>query len=217
MSAPAVRAVSPWWMGPPTLVFAVNLLTSTRGLHDAVYDGQLLAAASIQAALFAGYCLVAARAGGDGAVPAVLAVRRPAGPAVRPAAAVLAAVLVVDLASEPFTGAGQQQGITPSHVPHGAHQWTLLALAFVMFGLLAPVSEELLFRGLGFASLGRHALPLTAALFAVAHRLPALLVPVFLAGLAIGWLRRRTGSILPGLAVHASLNIVGLALAVATA
>jgi len=83
--------------------------------------------------------------------------------------------------------------------------------------VIAPIAEELTFRGLCFASMGRFALPGSAALFAVAHALPVLLLPVFLAGLGIGWLRRRTDSLYPGLAVHMSLNATALTVALLTA
>jgi membrane protease YdiL (CAAX protease family) len=79
--------------------------------------------------------------------------------------------------------------------------------------LIAPVAEELVFRGLGFASLGRFALPLSTALFAVAHGLPVLLIPVGIAGLALGLLRQRSGSVLPGMGVHMTLNALALGIA----
>jgi membrane protease YdiL (CAAX protease family) len=39
---------------------------------------------------------------------------------------------------------------------------------------------------------------------------------VFLSGLALGALRRRTGSVLPGMAAHGLLNLTGILVAVAT-
>jgi CAAX protease family protein len=109
--------------------------------------------------------------------------------------------------------ASQRQGIAPTHGPRSTHQWVVLAVAVVGLVIVAPFAEELVFRGLGFATLGRFALPLTAALFALAHGLPVLLIPVAIAGLALGWMRQRTGSVLPGMGVHMSLNGLALALA----
>jgi membrane protease YdiL (CAAX protease family) len=77
--------------------------------------------------------------------------------------------------------------------------------------------EELLFRGLGFAAVQRFAVPVTATAFAIAHGLPALLPPVFVAGLALGELRRRTGSLWPGVAAHAAVNLLGILVALLTA
>ncbi|WP_189308486.1 CPBP family intramembrane glutamic endopeptidase [Streptomyces albospinus] len=73
--------------------------------------------------------------------------------------------------------------------------------------LLAGVAEELPFRGILFGWL-RSRLPwwtvalITAALFAGIHYF-LVLVPVgFVFGVALAWLRGRTGSILPGLLAH---------------
>jgi membrane protease YdiL (CAAX protease family) len=74
-----------------------------------------------------------------------------------------------------------------------------------------------MFRGLCFAAMGRYALPGSAALFALAHGLPVLLVPIFVAGLVLGWVRSRSGSLYPGMAVHMTLNAVAIAAALATA
>jgi membrane protease YdiL (CAAX protease family) len=55
--------------------------------------------------------------------------------------------------------------------------------------------------------------PVTSLLFAIAHGLPSLVVEVAVAGLVLAELRRRTGSVLPGMAVHILFN--GLALVIA--
>ena len=68
--------------------------------------------------------------------------------------------------------------------------------------LVAPAAEELVFRGLGFATLGRFALPATTVLFALAHGLAVLLIPVAIAGFLLGLLRMRTASVYPGMGVH---------------
>ena len=82
-----------------------------------------------------------------------------------------------------------------------------------MLVMVAPVAEELIFRGLGFAALGQVAVPVTSLLFAIAHGLPSLLVEVAVAGLVLAEIRRRTDSVLPGMGVHMAFN--GLALVVA--
>jgi hypothetical protein len=89
----------------------------------------------------------------------------------------------------------------------------VLAIAVGGLVLVAPAAEELVFRGLGFATLGRFALPLTTALFAIAHGLAVLLIPVAIAGLVLGLLRERTASVYPGMGVHMSLNALALGLA----
>jgi membrane protease YdiL (CAAX protease family) len=95
-----------------------------------------------------------------------------------------------------------------------------LALGMMIFLLcaVAPVCEEVLFRGLIFQWLSRRlpllaALALSAAIFAGMHLAFALtwdsgVVPYFLTGLACGWLYFESRSILPSILLHSSLNVV---------
>ena len=75
----------------------------------------------------------------------------------------------------------------------------------------APLTEELMFRGVIQPRLER-AMPVWAAavvqavLFGVTHGTPIQMVYAFLLGLVFGFLRSRTGSILPGFAAHAAFN-----------
>jgi membrane protease YdiL (CAAX protease family) len=83
----------------------------------------------------------------------------------------------------------------------------LLAVVLVRACLLAPLGEELLFRGSVFGWLrGRRgsgvAIATSAALFMVIHQLPVLFPLALILGLAAGWLRERTGSITPFLVTH---------------
>jgi len=93
-----------------------------------------------------------------------------------------------------------------------------LGLIVVRACLLAPLAEELLFRGALFGWL-RRGLPgvptilLTAALFAGIHMMPLLLPVTFLFGVAAGWVRERTGSTLPFFAMHVLNNVLMLAVA----
>ena len=84
--------------------------------------------------------------------------------------------------------------------------------------LLAPLAEELLFRGalFGWARRRLPATPtvlLTAALFAGIHMMPLLLPVTFLFGVAAGWVRERTGSTLPFFVMHVLNNVLMLAVA----
>jgi membrane protease YdiL (CAAX protease family) len=74
-------------------------------------------------------------------------------------------------------------------------------------GLLAPVVEELVFRGLFFGWLagrwgGRVAAGVSSLVFAAAHLEPAHILLVLPLGLLFGWLRWRTGSLLPSMVAH---------------
>ena len=74
-----------------------------------------------------------------------------------------------------------------------------------------PVVEELLFRGL-LQGGGRGLLPLvlSAAVFALAHGVNAFLLPLFWTGLVLGVVARQSGSLLPGMFLHALFNAVNL-------
>lgn len=83
------------------------------------------------------------------------------------------------------------------------NRWGYLAV-----GLLAPVAEELVFRGAVLRSLLRWnanhwlCIGLSALAFALVHGNPAQMPHAFIIGLLLGWLYYRTGSIIPGVAYH---------------
>lgn len=75
-------------------------------------------------------------------------------------------------------------------------------------GLLAPVCEELVFRGAILRVLlqwtPRHwlAIAVSALLFSLVHANPAQMPHAFLIGLLLGWLYYRTDSVVPGVVYH---------------
>ena len=96
----------------------------------------------------------------------------------------------------------------------------VLGLIVVRACVLAPLAEELLFRGALFGWLRRRlsaglTILLTAALFAGIHMMPLLLPITFLFGVAAGWVRERTGSTVPFFAIHVLNNVLMLAVAYA--
>jgi uncharacterized protein len=131
---------------------------------------------------------------------------------------VLIAVLVVEQALEPLLHAGREQGLEPSRWQPGRAD--AFALNAVVIVLVDPFTEELTFRGLGFALLARFgpvlAVAATAFAFALAHGLVAGLIPLFVFGLGVGVLRLRTGSVFPGMLLHACFNGAVLAVAAST-
>jgi uncharacterized protein len=81
------------------------------------------------------------------------------------------------------------------------------ALIVVRAAVLAGLAEELLFRGLLFGWLRQRlsfaaTLLLTSVLFALMHYFPILAPGVFLYSLVAGWLRERSGSVLPSFVMH---------------
>ena len=87
------------------------------------------------------------------------------------------------------------------------------AWIFVAAVLVAPVAEELLFRGAIFGALARAGgvgLPVvgSAALFGLVHLTPGHAAAAFVSGLGLGWLRAVTGSLWPGVVAHALNNLL---------
>ncbi len=83
-------------------------------------------------------------------------------------------------------------------------------------GIMAPVAEEVLFRGIIMRSLLRErwmesrpwlAVLISALLFSLFHMNPVQMPGAFAMGLFTGWLCHRTGSLLPGIAVHMTNNM----------
>ena len=106
--------------------------------------------------------------------------------------------------------------LMPPEIPDGL----LLPGGWVVFSALAlavwtPIAEETFFRGFilrGLANRWRFApaIVVSAAVFAALHLAPALLLPVFVTGLLLGFLYHRTGSLWPCIAVHAAQNLVAV-------
>lgn len=107
-----------------------------------------------------------------------------------------------------------------------ANRWGYLTI-----GLLAPLAEEIVFRGAILRALlralqqqntssTRHslltpttiAIVLSALLFALIHLNPAQMPHAFVVGVLLGWMYWRTGSILPGVAYHWVNNSVAYVL-----
>ncbi|TMJ25962.1 MAG: CPBP family intramembrane metalloprotease [Alphaproteobacteria bacterium] len=94
-----------------------------------------------------------------------------------------------------------------------------LVISLLLFAVLAPLVEELVFRGLIYGWVaGRWgsvpALVVSSLAFAAAHFEPAHIVLVLPLGLLFGWLRRRTDSLLPSLFSHIVNNGFALLAAV---
>ena len=79
--------------------------------------------------------------------------------------------------------------------------------------IIAPLAEEVLFRGALFGGLRARygaiaAVWITAILFGVSHGSVSSAIYATLAGLLFGVLRLRTDSVVPGIVLHASINAV---------
>jgi membrane protease YdiL (CAAX protease family) len=92
--------------------------------------------------------------------------------------------------------------------------WPLL----VGGALVAPLVEEIFFRGFVFGGLSRRygwrrAALVSAALFALIHFTPTAILPIFLLGCIFAYLYRRSGSLWPGILMHMATNTLALAAA----
>jgi membrane protease YdiL (CAAX protease family) len=87
---------------------------------------------------------------------------------------------------------------------------------FVSISLAPALFEELAFRGVIQSNLSaalgpREALFIQAALFSALHLSPLIFPSHFMLGLALGVMRLRAGSLLPGMALHGTWNALVLA------
>ena len=92
-------------------------------------------------------------------------------------------------------------------------------VSLVLLAGLAPLVEELIFRGLLYGWIAgrwgtRPAWLISSVVFAAAHFEPAHVVLVLPLGLLFGWLRQRTDSILPSLSAHVLNNAFALLAAI---
>ena len=119
-------------------------------------------------------------------------------------------------ALEPVLHPDKEQGLAPTRW-EPAHAGAFAA-NFVVVALLAPVVEELTFRGLGFTLFERFgrwaAIVLVGLAFGLAHGLVEGLPLLFLFGAGLAYLRSRTGSVYPGMLVHVVYNGLVLLIAV---
>ena len=119
-------------------------------------------------------------------------------------------------ALDPLLHPDKEQGLAP----HGWEPRHAAAFAanFVVVALLAPVVEELTFRGLGYTLLERFgrwaAIVLVGIAFGLAHGLVDALPALVVFGMCLAYLRSRTGSVYPGMILHAAYNSLVLLFAV---
>jgi membrane protease YdiL (CAAX protease family) len=91
----------------------------------------------------------------------------------------------------------------------------------IVIAVVVPVAEELMFRGLGYRLLERYgtaaAIVGTGVLFGLAHGYVLGLPDLVFFGIALAWLRSKTGSVYPGMLVHGTTNALIVLIAAASA
>lgn len=95
--------------------------------------------------------------------------------------------------------------------PHGVRE---TVIAFVYVCILAPVSEEIIFRGVIYRYFEKYstlaAIFLSSLTFAAAHLDIRSFIPIFFVGLVLALFRFTTGSVFATMIAHASVNLFGL-------
>jgi membrane protease YdiL (CAAX protease family) len=145
----------------------------------------------------------------------VLALRRPASwrRAVGLAFGSLVLIYVGAAIALSLANAGDEQNLTPAD--WDSSRAGAYALSFVAVVFAAPITEELLYRGLGLSLLlARFGIPIAVAvsalLFGLGHGLLLSLAAFVWFGIVIALLRLRTDSIYPAFLVHCTFNATGM-------
>ena len=212
------------WTGLVVVIAGLNYASRFSGggtssnARNAVYSYSTFAGGIIVYAFWLGIVLAIANERWD-----LLALRRPrswehaAGWALAVVVAIYVFEGIVSLIPLPQSP-GKEQGLTPTHW-EPAHAGAFAANV-VLFALVAPLVEELTFRGLGQSLLGFlgrwPAIVVTGVAFGATHGLLEALLILVPFGVALAWLRDRTESVYPGMVVHGLFNGVALAAAVLT-
>ena len=169
--------------------------------------------------VFAVIALIAYGIAGLGDRRRLLALRRPT--SWRLAAAIAVgigiAMLVLLRTLGPLLQPGQEQGLTPDRwIPSRAAEYVVNGI--VVAGV-APIVEEVAFRGLGYSLLVRYgrwvAIVLVGVAFALAHGLVEAFPFLAALGSMLAYLRSRVDSVYPGMIVHALFNTTALVISVA--
>jgi membrane protease YdiL (CAAX protease family) len=210
-------------------VAAVLLLTAYIGVdgltdfyQDLRFDGPLKTriGAGVIGALYvgiAGATLLAARLRGRGAWTALVALVP-----IRAARRDAAAIAILTLAYAALATFVMERLQDHHMLIAGPTDLLLVGTIVANLGILAPIAEELLFRGWLYTGL-RHRFSfwpsflVTAILFAAIHwdanhRRIVMVLPL---AIALGLLRERSGSIKPTIALHAVYNLVIVAITLA--
>jgi membrane protease YdiL (CAAX protease family) len=186
--------------------------SSAANDRDALYHYSTAISGLVFYAVF--FALVYAVAAVD--TDALFALRRPrsAGGAVGWGLTAIIGVFVVSALASPLN-AGKEQGLTPTHWEQG-HAGAYAANVLVV-AVVAPVVEELAFRGVGYGLLSQYgqvlAILVVGITFGLAHGLVDGLPILVTFGWLLALLRARTDSVVPGMFVHALFNAVALAVA----
>ena len=200
------------------LAFGANLFSDADVPEEPLYNWAFFFGSAFGLALFLGAALLIA----IGAPRLQLFALRPPSSWVRAIGigiVVLAVTFAVGGVLSRYLNPAREQGLLPETWPPP----DIVAFAFNVMVVVAgaAIAEEILFRGLGYTLLerfGAHIAVVGSALgWTLAHGLLQAFPLLLVLGLGLGVLRRATGSIIPGLVLHATFNAIAIVGAVAGA
>lgn len=93
-----------------------------------------------------------------------------------------------------------------------SYPWEFMLLT-ILGGIIAPIKEEVIFRGLIYPPLRRafgkgKGILLTAIFFATLHLELVRFLPIFIGGVVLTWLYERSSSIWPSIVAHGTWNML---------
>jgi membrane protease YdiL (CAAX protease family) len=197
-----------------SLSYAVRF-TEGKPDKEVLYRWSTVANSLIQYAVIA---LIIYGIAGLGNRRQLLALRRPTSwwLALRIGVGIGIGMTILTAALGPLLHPGREQGVTPD-VWEPKHAAAYVANGVVIC-IVAPIVEELAFRGLGYSLLvpfGRWtAIILVGVAFGLAHGLVEAFPFLAVFGAALAYLRSKVDSVYPGMIVHGLFNAVALAVAV---
>jgi membrane protease YdiL (CAAX protease family) len=190
--------------------------TSGKPPKDLLYRWSTVVGNLVQFAIIA--AIVYGIAGLSGERRRVLALRRPTSwrTAFRIGLGVGVGIYVLTIALGPILHPNREQGVTPD-TWEPRHLAAYIANGIVI-AVVAPIVEELTFRGLGYSLLARYgrwaAIIGTGVAFGLAHGLVNAFPFLAAFGIGLAYLRSRVDSVYPGMIVHGLFNAIALTVAV---
>jgi len=111
----------------------------------------------------------------------------------------------------PFAGSSYENPQIDAITGGGALSTQDLGLLMLLIAIVAPLAEELFFRGMLYPLLRQRwsvwpSILINGLLFSLIHVLPPLLPGLFLVGVVLAWVREKSGSIIPCILLHALQN-----------
>jgi membrane protease YdiL (CAAX protease family) len=200
------------WLGLAALFIAANFASQATGEADTdvFYDYLFAANAVVLYAVLVGITFLIARL--LGRPIAALGLGSFSSRWLWTAIGLILGLLVLGGILEPLLHAGEKQGFAPERwEPEHAGAFALNAVVASTF---VPFAEELFFRGLGVRALlplgSGAAIGVSALAFGLGHGIVVALPVLVPFGLALGWVRLRSGSVWPGMLAHGFYNGIGL-------